>query len=216
MAGERRPHVLRGLYRVCMLLILRFDFYLHFGVRPYRAPELLLGLRCYDAPAIDMWSFGAVYAEFFSAMYCIAGDGYGEEPGDIDPYIKVEDDNSNPFEISPSVMNNPEDIKWDRKSLFNGSRGEIGLIGSIFKIRGTPTEETWPVRSISGIHPARGRAHSVCRDSRLSRACSSTFFRPFPWVLYYPTCPRSLPITLTSLTSVYRVHHRPGLERKMP
>jgi hypothetical protein len=93
-----------------------------------------------------MWSFGAVFAEFFSTMYCIADDGYEGESGDIDPYVKIEDDNSNPFEISPSVMNNPEDIKWDRKSLFNGSRGEIGLIGSIFKIRGTPTEETWPVR----------------------------------------------------------------------
>lgn len=28
-------------------------------------------------------------------------------------------------------------------TLFDGERGELGLIGSIFKIRGTPTDASW-------------------------------------------------------------------------
>jgi len=34
-----------------------------------------------------------------------------------------------------------------KKTLFDSSRGEIGLIVSIFKLLGTPTKDTWPVCS---------------------------------------------------------------------
>ena len=36
--------------------------------RPYRAPELLFGTTDYDACAIDLWSMGAVLAEFFTPL----------------------------------------------------------------------------------------------------------------------------------------------------
>lgn len=35
--------------------------------------------------------------------------------------------------------------QWNRDSLFNGERGEIGLAWSIFKIFGTPNPNNWPV-----------------------------------------------------------------------
>ncbi|KAF8661425.1 hypothetical protein AX16_001343 [Volvariella volvacea WC 439] len=34
--------------------------------------------------------------------------------------------------------------KWYRLPLFNGARGDLALIASIFRIRGTPTAYTWP------------------------------------------------------------------------
>ena len=36
---------------------------------------------------------------------------------------------------------------WERKSLFDARRGSIGLAWSIFKIRGTPNAQNWPVSS---------------------------------------------------------------------
>ena len=35
--------------------------------------------------------------------------------------------------------------RWYRDPLFDSTRGELGLAWSLFKIRGTPTPETWPV-----------------------------------------------------------------------
>lgn len=43
------------------------------------------------------------------------------------------------------------DSYWQRDTLFKGSRGEIGLAWSIFKIFGTPTKESWPVSDITFI-----------------------------------------------------------------
>ncbi|KAI9444611.1 kinase-like protein [Lactarius indigo] len=37
--------------------------------------------------------------------------------------------------------------QWERYSLFDGSRGDIGLAWSIFRIRGSPTSENWPTFS---------------------------------------------------------------------
>ena len=49
----------------------------------------------------------------------------------------VEDEDEDPLEevIRPPV----------RTTLFNDDFGDIGLAGSIFRVLGTPTPETWPV-----------------------------------------------------------------------
>ena len=38
-------------------------------IRPYRAPELLFGVRKYDATACDLWALGATFAEFFTTLH---------------------------------------------------------------------------------------------------------------------------------------------------
>ncbi|KAH9010905.1 kinase-like protein [Lactarius hengduanensis] len=105
--------------------------------RPYRAPELLFGARKYDAMACDLWSLGATFAELFTTLHRRAiSDGLDddiEERGDpTNAYVSDE----LPWAWSPS--------QWERYSLFDGSRGDIGLAWSIFRIRGSPTPETWP------------------------------------------------------------------------
>ncbi|KAH8992396.1 kinase-like protein [Lactarius akahatsu] len=114
--------------------------YFEVGSGPYRAPELLFGARKYDAMACDLWSLGATFAEFFTTLHRRAtSDGLdddNEERGDpTNAYLSDE----LPWAFSPS--------QWERYSLFDGSRGDIGLAWSIFRIRGSPTPETWPTFS---------------------------------------------------------------------
>jgi hypothetical protein len=52
-----------------------------------------------------------------------------DEDEDVDPLEEV---------IRPPV----------RTTLFDDGFGDIGLAGSIFRVLGTPTEETWPVSVI--------------------------------------------------------------------
>ncbi|KAH9170526.1 kinase-like protein [Lactarius sanguifluus] len=114
--------------------------YFEVGSGPYRAPELLFGARKYDAMACDLWSLGATFAELFTTLHRRAtSDGLdddNEERGDpTNAYLSDE----LPWAWSPS--------QWERYSLFDGSRGDIGLAWSIFRIRGSPTPETWPTFS---------------------------------------------------------------------
>ncbi|KAJ7726365.1 kinase-like domain-containing protein [Mycena metata] len=98
------------------------QMYFEVSTGPYRAPELLFGTRAYDAVAIDMWSVGTVLAEMFAALRL--SPDYADDD--------LEDEGPSP------------DTRWARDTLFNGRRGEIGLAWSIFKVRGTPTRESWP------------------------------------------------------------------------
>ncbi|PFH48127.1 hypothetical protein AMATHDRAFT_197100 [Amanita thiersii Skay4041] len=109
---------------------------------PYRAPELLFGPKSYDAFAADLWSLGTTFAEFFTPLELVP------EEGDDDEYDNVRERSQfDPTQPQPPFIVPPDndiDSKWYRTSLFNGRRGELGLLWSIFKIRGTPTAETWP------------------------------------------------------------------------
>lgn len=50
------------------------------------------------------------------------------------------------FSKGTDVNGGPNVIgKWSRVSLFDSSRGEIGLAWSIFRVRGTPDQTNWPV-----------------------------------------------------------------------
>ncbi|TFK70066.1 kinase-like protein [Pluteus cervinus] len=125
-----------------------FSDHMHFEVStgPYRAPELLFGARTYDAMTIDLWSLGATFAEFFTPLK-LFNDDIDEFEDDLEP--SDDDEISSPFIVPKELPYST--LKWERNTLFNGTRGEIGLAWSIFKIRGTPNDENWPsFKDLSG------------------------------------------------------------------
>lgn len=110
----------------------------------YRAPELLFGSRDYDPLAIDLWGLGATLAEFFTPLRLL--DRWGDSESDS------ESGSESATEVQPFIIPNKlrsqlglPGAKWARESLFDASRGSIGLAWSIFKIRGTPNSDMWPV-----------------------------------------------------------------------
>lgn len=126
------------------------------GTMPYRAPELLFGSRSYSPFALDIWSFGALIAEFYTPMvpseeqadrlqstpspppHLSHNDGGHLDSGTaLNWYCAI-----NPTVTESSVWNLR--LKYVRKTLFDGSCGDIGLVGSIFKLLGTPTLTSWP------------------------------------------------------------------------
>ena len=147
---------------------------------PYRAPELLFGPRTYDAFAIDTWSLGVTFAEFFTSLRLQADDEDDEDFSFPGPNRTSESESGSDSGVEPRAPTPPlmpfvvprgthiPTGRWTRTSLFDGTRGEIGLAWSIFKIRGTPNEDTWPVR-----HPLFG-------SLVLSRARRSSFIRTRP------------------------------------
>lgn len=124
-------------------------------ISPYRAPELLFGTRTYDAKALDLWSLGATFAEFFTPLKLSdkESDAFDFGFGRDEPLPPEEEDELGiPF-ITPKTpsLNSTRPI-WDRKSLFDGTRGEIGLAWSIFKVRGTANDANWPVSAYTHTH----------------------------------------------------------------
>lgn len=97
----------------------------------YRAPELLFS-ETYDPQAIDLWSAGVTLSECFAV----------DLGADSDPLSDSDDD-----EIEGFQLRRPP----PRQTLFSAEFGEIGLAGSIFRVLGTPTEQTWPVRFVNHV-----------------------------------------------------------------
>jgi serine/threonine protein kinase len=95
--------------------------------RPYRAPELLFGSRDYDPFALDLWALGTVIAEFYTPLQQVPTSPASSRSG------------------SPLDDDDGHETPWTRATLFNGSRSELALIGSIFRELGSPTRESWPV-----------------------------------------------------------------------
>lgn len=130
---------------------------LTFICSPYRAPELLFGPKSYNAFAADLWSLGTTLSELFTPLELVPSSSSSSSS----PYLDHGTDSSSEPEqthlcngafIVPSkactgtTTPNP-DTKWTwlRKSLFDGTRGELGLLWSVFKTMGTPNDQTWPV-----------------------------------------------------------------------
>ncbi|KAG5643301.1 hypothetical protein DXG03_001228 [Asterophora parasitica] len=142
---------------------------------PYRAPELLFGTRDYDAFALDLWSTGATLAEFFTPLRLVSDEeeyfgGYGfheeeEDDEDADTEGEGKDKGLQPF-IVPRNLAPGTETHWERDTLFNGTRGELGLVWSIFKIRGTPTKDTWP--AFESLPGAKGVEFTVVPSVRLA------------------------------------------------
>ena len=106
-----------------------------------------------------MWSFGTTLAEFFTPLRLLQSD----KPDDDDNHPADAGDSqlSKPF-IVPQNFDLDPDARWVRDTLFDASRGEIGLAWSIFKVRGTPTPDIWPVRFLS--NDPLSSAHRTCRN----------------------------------------------------
>lgn len=124
--------------------------------RPYRAPELLFGTRDYDPFALDLWALAATLAEFFTPFglpepSSPASDDSGEDKegrwGEEDLEREFGGDKDGAF-APPS-----EAPVLTRQTLFEGTKGDIALVGSIFKIVGTPTVVTWPVSPPPALPP---------------------------------------------------------------
>jgi serine/threonine protein kinase len=105
----------------------------------------LFGPRSYDAFAIDIWSLGTTFAEFFTSLKLNRTDH--DEYGDDEDEDADEDVDEIPYAAfrTPRSICPGEKTFWSREPLFNAERGEIGLAWSIFKVMGTPNEENWPV-----------------------------------------------------------------------
>lgn len=113
--------------------------------RAYRAPELVFASRDYDPFAIDLWALGCTLSELFrpftSPKTATAADD--------------SDDSEDSFERAyRQYATTPEpEPKPARQTLFDASLSDFVLAASIFRVLGTPTLDTWPVRRSPFLKP---------------------------------------------------------------
>jgi len=115
------------------------------GSSVYRAPELLFSPDTYDAPATDLWSLGVFLCDFFTPLRLVI-ETHWDSDDDTDEDGRDENDfeeTSLPL-IIPKRVAHTQFARWRREHVFDCSRGELSLIWSIFKTRGTPDSTTWP------------------------------------------------------------------------
>lgn len=108
----------------------------------------------YDPYAADLWALGVLVSLFFSPLELYlqddGEDAYSEDSSNSGHKAETHKAPQTPAFMIPSMVSSisPRD-EWIRKPLFDSSTGEIGLLWSIFRTMGTPTDETWPVRILS-------------------------------------------------------------------
>ncbi|ORY31601.1 kinase-like domain-containing protein [Naematelia encephala] len=130
----------------CWLSQFEHDTESSVGTGAYRAPELLFGQHEYDRRAIDLWALGAIISEFFAP---IAHSARHYQGTDSDSWNSEESDGSG---SSPTRSIDPLDGARDRvdeghtqrATLFDVSFGDVGLAASVFRVRGSPSADTWP------------------------------------------------------------------------
>ncbi|KAG8836351.1 hypothetical protein FRC17_005637 [Serendipita sp. 399] len=112
---------------------------------PFRAPELMYSPNLYNAYATDLWSLGVTIALFFGPLK-LEVDHDDEESTDSDSDADEKEDDqqfSKPTYILPTRLPGAP-FTWKRDVIFDASRGEIGLLWSIFQVLGTPNNDSWP------------------------------------------------------------------------
>ncbi|KIJ54319.1 hypothetical protein M422DRAFT_775460 [Sphaerobolus stellatus SS14] len=107
-----------------------------------RPPELLFSPKIYSPEAVDLWSLGSTIAQFFTPLQLIPSTSPISYPGSEENPLET---TYHPF-IIPQALKKTIDYRarWERRELFDGERGELGLAWSIFRLRGTPNETLWP------------------------------------------------------------------------
>lgn len=104
--------------------------------------------------AIDRWSLGTTIAQFFTPLRLKPSKTPLSSPS-LTPADDDDKTTLRPFVIPDAIRKDIDyHATWERETLFDGERGELGLAWSIFRLRGTPNEQTWPV----SLFPLDGRA----------------------------------------------------------
>lgn len=105
----------------------------------YCAPELVFRPPSYDAFAIDRWSLGAMFAEFFTALRLCKDESKIISDADWDS-LPESDSDPKPFVFAKSMSLTDPGSFCVRDHLFF----EPSLLSTIFDIRGTPNDTNWP------------------------------------------------------------------------
>ncbi|KAM0750537.1 kinase-like protein [Meredithblackwellia eburnea MCA 4105] len=121
--------------------------YCEVGTGACRAPELLFTSREYDPFAVDIWALGVTISNLFRAF--VEPDPVSDCGSDDDSEDRHHGGGHNGRgdlleEFFGPSTEKKEEIQLVRKPLFDGSKSDFALIGSIFKVLGTPTIESWP------------------------------------------------------------------------
>lgn len=104
----------------------------------------MYGPGTYDPLAIDLWSLGTTISHFFTPI-CLTKDeeeGYYDDLPTSGSGAEVVNGLILPPDVSSVTLRSAQ---WSRTSLFDAQRGDIGLLWSIYSIRGTPNDDIWPV-----------------------------------------------------------------------
>ncbi|KAK4699838.1 hypothetical protein P7C70_g6413, partial [Phenoliferia sp. Uapishka_3] len=135
------------------------QMYHQVGTGPYRAPELLFTARTYDPKALDLWALGATLAEFFRPFVDHNEQTRGSDSEDDDEPRDQERWNEDALDREIAGLEGrkqetpPPPPPPQRATLFVGNGSDFALIGSIFKVVGTPTIERWPAVHILALPP---------------------------------------------------------------
>ena len=133
--------------------------YFELATGAYRAPELLFGCRDYDAKSTDSWSVGVTISTFFgplSSYACttstrtnstssVSSSISSSSQGgltrlDAPVILPCNENRRGSFHSQRSITH----TRWSRRTLFDASHGEIGLVSSILSVRGPITDQNWP------------------------------------------------------------------------
>lgn len=124
--------------------------------RPYRAPELMYSPKKYDPAGADLWSMGVTMAIFYAPIHLELDEDGSSDSRSSSASSKEQRSpssvRSTPGYVIPVGLSSiPLHATWRRDALFIATRGEIAMLWSIFRLMGTPTEDSWPVRTSMSV-----------------------------------------------------------------
>jgi serine/threonine protein kinase len=130
------------------------------GTGAYRAPECLFSpLKGYSADKVDIWQAGSTLVQFFMPLRRVQvtkqkAERANDDRQEWEKALWADDGGLSwsQLEVSKAAHVEEEeeekessDSGWKRETLFEASRGDIGLANSIFELRGLPSSTLeWP------------------------------------------------------------------------
>jgi hypothetical protein len=106
----------------------------------------------YDPPSTDLWSMGVTMAIFYAPIHLELDEDELSDSESTSASSKDQPSTSSlpstpGYAIPVGLSSIPLNAMWRRDALFDATRGEIALLWSIFRLMGTPTKDSWPVRT---------------------------------------------------------------------